>query len=136
MAVGNPPVERIAEILAAAKKIAVVGASGKPERASYVVANFLIQRGYEVLPVNPGAEEILGQKCFKSLSEIEGKVDIVDVFRRSDATDPIIDEALEVGAPVIWLQEGVVNESGAARATEAGVTVLQDICIKKELAKL
>ncbi len=136
MAVGKPPVERIAEILAAAKKIAVVGASGKPECASYVVANFLIQRGYEVLPVNPGAEEILGQKCFKSLSEIEGKVDIVDVFRRSDATDPIIDEALEIGAPVIWLQEGVVNESGAARATEAGVTVLQDICIKKELAKL
>ena len=135
MAVNNPSVAQIAEILTTAKRVAVVGASTKPERVSYVVAGFLLQRGYEVLPVNPGAAEILGQKCYKSLSEIEGRVDIVDVFRRSEATDPIIDEALRISAPVIWLQEGVVNESGAARAAEAGVTILQDICIKKELTK-
>jgi len=136
MAVNNPSAERIAEILHNSKRIAVVGASSKPERASHAVAKYLLERGYEILPVNPGESEILGQKSYKSLSEIEGKIDIVDVFRRSEATDPIIDEALAIGAPVIWLQEGVVNEAGAERAEAKGVTVLQDICIKKERAKL
>jgi len=136
MAVSNPPAEKIAEILNTSKRIAVVGASAKPERPSNAVAKYLIDKGYEILPVNPGESEILGQKSYKSLSEIEGKVDIVDVFRKSEATDPIIDEALAIGAPVIWLQESVINEEGAKRAEAQGVTVLQDICIKKERAKL
>ncbi|MFH2056392.1 MAG: CoA-binding protein [bacterium] len=135
MAVTNPSAEKISEILSTSRRIAVVGASAKPDRASHAVARYLIERGYEVLPVNPAEEEILGQKCYESLSEIEGQIDIVDVFRKSEATDPIIDEALKIGAPVIWLQEGVINEAGAKRAEAEGVTVLQDICIKKELAK-
>ncbi len=136
MAVENPPPVKIAEILHSARRIAVVGMSKKPERPSNSVAQYLIERGYDVLPVNPIEEEILGRKSYKSLSEIEGKVDIVDVFRRSDQTDPIIDEAIKIGTSVIWLQEGVINEQGASRAREAGIEVLQDICIAKELRKL
>jgi hypothetical protein len=132
MAVKNPPPEQIAEILQNARRIAVVGASSKPERASYDIVNYLLGQGYEVLPVNPKESEILGQPAYDSLSDIDGKVDIVDVFRKSEATDPIIDEAIKVGAPIIWLQEGVVNEAGAERAEAAGRTVLQDICIKKQ----
>jgi hypothetical protein len=132
MAVKNPPPEQIAEILQNARRIAVVGASSKPERASYDIVNYLLGQGYEVLPVNPKESEILGQSAYDSLSDIDGKVDIVDVFRKSEATDPIIDEAIKVGAPIIWLQEGVVNEAGAERAEAAGRTVLQDICIKKQ----
>lgn len=136
MSVVNPSPPEIAGILERAKRIAVVGLSGKPDRASNLVARFLVARGYEVIPVNPVEEEILGLRSYGSLAEIEGNVDIVDVFRRSDQTDPIIDEAIALGAGVLWLQEGVVNEAGAERARAAGMTVLQDICIKKELSRL
>jgi hypothetical protein len=96
----------------------------------------LIENGYDVIPVNPGEDEILGLKSYGSLSEIDGKIDVVDVFRRSEATDPIIDEAIELDAGVIWLQEGVVNDAGARRATEKGIKFVQDRCMAKELGKM
>ncbi len=132
----NPPQEEIFDLLRNAKRIAVVGMSSKPERASYGVSKLLIERGYEVIPVNPTESEILGQKSYGSLGEIEGKIDIVDVFRRSDATDPIIDEAIEIGAGAIWLQEGVVNDAGADRARAKGLKFVQDRCVAKELRKM
>ncbi|MGB5105282.1 MAG: CoA-binding protein [Candidatus Zixiibacteriota bacterium] len=132
----NPSHEEIVEILKSAKRIAVVGMSSKPERASHGVSQHLISRGYEVIPVNPLEPEVLGLKSYGSLRDIPGAIDIVDVFRRSDQTDPIIDEAIAIKAKVLWLQEDVINESGAVRAQEAGLKVIQDRCIAKELMRL
>lgn len=132
----NPRPEEIAEILLSSKRIAVVGMSSKPERASYGVSKRLMAVGYEVIPVNPMEPEILGLKSYASLSEIPGTIDIVDVFRRSDQTDPIIDEAIAIKAKVLWLQEEVINDSGALRAQQAGLKVIQDRCIAKELMRL
>lgn len=126
----------IGSLLRRARRIAVVGLSGKPDRPSYHVSEFLLERGYEVIPVNPQEKEILGRKSFARLAAIGGEIDIVDVFRRSDQTDPIIDEAIRVGARALWLQEGVTNDAGALRAREAGLVVVQDRCIKKELMRL
>ena len=114
----------------------MVGMSSNPERPSHNVAKSLVGHGYEVIPVNPVETEILGRKSYLSLSDIMGKIDIVDVFRRSDQTDTIIDEAIKIGAGAIWLQEGVINHSGALRAKSAGMFVVQDLCSKKELIKL
>jgi uncharacterized protein len=131
----NPTVEEISGLLRRSHRIAVVGLSSNPERPSYRVAEYLIERGYEIIPVNPTEGEILGKKAYKSLSEIAGDIDIVDVFRRSDQTDAIIDEAISVGAKALWLQEGVINDEGAVRAQSAGMTVIQDRCVAKELRK-
>lgn len=130
----NPSAQEIVDILVNSKRIAVVGMSSKPDRASNGVSRYLMNRGYEVIPVNPVETEIFGLKSYASLQEVPGKIDIVDVFRRSDQTDPIIDEAISVGAKVLWLQEGVINETGAVRAQKAGLKVIQDLCIAKELA--
>lgn len=132
----NPSNSEIDEILKSSKRIAVVGMSSKPERASHGVSKRLIARGYEVIPVNPTEAEVLGLKSYASLSEIPGSIDIVDVFRRSDQTDPIIDEAIAVKARVLWLQEDVINEAGALRAQQAGLRVIQNRCIAKELMRL
>lgn len=132
----NPTNGEIDDILRATKRIAVVGMSSKPERASYGVSKRLIQRGYEVIPVNPMETEIFGLKSYASLKDIPGAIDMVDVFRRSDQTDPIIDEAIAIKAKVLWLQEDVINESGAERAQKAGLKVIQDRCIAKELMRL
>ncbi len=132
----NPPTEEIVEILRSSKRIAVVGMSSKPERASHGVSKRLISHGYEVIPVNPGEPEILGLKSYADLGDIPGEIDIVDVFRRSDQTDPIIDEAIRIKAKVLWLQEEVINDQGALRAQQAGLKVVQDRCIAKELMRL
>jgi uncharacterized protein len=132
----NPSQSEIDDLLRRSRRIAVVGLSGNPDRPAYRVSQFLIDRGYEIIPVNPQEAEILGRKAYPSLGAIGGEIDIVDVFRRSDQTDPVIDEAIRSGAKAVWLQEGVINEAGALRAQAAGLVMVQDRCIKKELAKL
>lgn len=132
----NPSNAEIDEILRKSKRIAVVGMSSKPERASHGVSKRLMARGYEVIPVNPTEGEILGLRSYANLGDIPGEIDIVDVFRRSDQTDPIIDEAIAVKAKVLWLQEEVINDSGALRAQQAGLLVVQNRCIAKELIRL
>lgn len=132
----NPSNSEIDEILKNSKRIAVVGMSSKPERASHGVSKRLIARGYEVIPVNPTEAEVLSLKSYASLGEVPGQIDIVDVFRRSDQTDPIIDEAIAIKAKVLWLQEDVINDAGANRAKQAGLKVIQDRCIAKELMRL
>lgn len=132
----NPTQEELFDLLRNSKRVAVVGMSSKPERPSHGVAKTLIERGYDVIPVNPTEDEILGRKSYASLSDIEGAIDLVDVFRRSEATDPIIDEAIEIGAKAIWLQEGIRNDEGAKRAADKDITFVQDRCVAKELGKM
>lgn len=132
----NPNPQQIADLLKSSKRIAVVGMSSNPERPSNGVSRYLQAHGFEIVPVNPTEPEILGQKCYATLTEIPGKVDIVDVFRRSDQTAAIIEEAIKIGAKAIWLQEGVVNDAGLARAVYAGLIAVQDLCIKKEHHRL
>ena len=125
----------IDKILSEAKTVAVVGISDKPERPSHGVARYLQSRGYKILPVNPLLTEVLGEKAYKSLSEIPGKVDLVDVFRKSEEVPPIAEEAIRIGARFFWMQEGVVSETARELLTGAGIPVVMDRCVKKELAK-
>ncbi len=125
-----------AEILKKYRRVAVVGASANPERPSYRVASYLIEHGYDVIPVNPGVREILGRVVYPDLSAIPGGVEVVDIFRRPEDVPPIVEEAIKIGARVVWMQEGIVNEAAASRAREAGLTVVMDRCMKKEHARL
>jgi predicted CoA-binding protein len=127
---------QIAEILENAHTIAMVGASDKPDRDSYRVMAYLIANGYRVIPVNPTVESIQGQTSYPSLAAIPEEVDIVDVFRRSDTVPPVVDEAIAIGAPVVWMQLGVVNEEAAETARAAGLQVVMDRCMKVEHARL
>jgi predicted CoA-binding protein len=120
----------IKKILEKSVSIAVVGLSPKENRPSNLVGRYLIDAGYTIIPVNPGHTEILGKKCYPSLTEINAQVDIVDIFRRSEDVLPIVEEAITIGAKIIWMQLGVVNHQAAARADEAGLTVIMDRCIK------
>jgi uncharacterized protein len=133
----NPTDERIKEILSSMKRVAVVGLSNKPDRASHGIAKFLVGQGFEVVGVNPVLkEEVLGIKVYPSLADVPGPVDVVDVFRRSDTVPPVMDEAIAMKAPVVWLQEGVVHEEAAATARAAGLDVIQDRCLYKEWLRL
>lgn len=130
----------IRDVLGRAKVIAVVGWSPKPERASHGVAAFLARRGYRVIPVNPGqaGQVALGEVVRASLSDIEGPVDMVDIFRRSEEAGAVVDEALRVlpGLTAIWMQLGVVDEAAAARARAEGVAVVMDRCPAIEIPRL
>jgi len=128
--------EKLREILTNSKIIAVVGLSPKPERDSYEVAHYLQEAGYKIIPVNPMAKEILGEKVYLDLASIPEKIDIVDIFRRSEHVPPIVDEAISVGAKTVWMQLGVVNEDAANKATEAGLDVVMDRCILREHKRL
>ncbi len=128
--------EAIEEILRESKTIAVVGLSPKEDRASHRVARYLQERGYRIIPVNPGHPEILGEKCYPSLSDVPGKVDVVDIFRSSDYIPPIVEEAIRKGAGVVWMQLGVANEEAARRAEAAGLRVVADRCMMMEHQKL
>ena len=119
----------IRSILSSSKTIAVVGASPKPWRDSGSIAQFLIDRGYKVYPVNPKYKEVLGQKCYPDLKGLPEKIDIVDIFRKSEEVEPIIDEAIAIGAKVVWMQLGVVNARAAEKAELAGMQVIMDRCI-------
>jgi hypothetical protein len=125
----------IDRILSEAKTVAVVGISDKPERPSNTVARYLQVRGYRIIPVNPLLTEVLGEKAYKSLSDVPAKVDLVDVFRKSEDVPPIAEEAIRIGARFFWMQEGVVSENARDRLERAGIPVVMDLCIKKELAK-
>lgn len=133
----NPADEVVTRILADMRRVAVVGLSARPDRASYGVTRFLVGRGLEVIGVNPALHEaVLGLKIYAELSDVPGPVDVVDVFRRSDTVPEIIDQAIAAGASTVWLQEGVVHEEAAARARSAGLTVIQDRCLYKEWLRL
>jgi predicted CoA-binding protein len=125
----NPSDDELRRILVESKTIAMLGASNNAERPSHGIMKQLLAAGYHVIPVNPKETEILGQKVYASLADIPEKVEIVDVFRKSEDTPGIADEAIASGAKVLWLQLGVSNEDAAARAKAAGLTVIMDKCI-------
>jgi uncharacterized protein len=122
----------IDEILRDSHIIAVVGISANKERPSYGVSAYLKEQGYKIIPVNPKEDQILGERCYPSLKLIDGQVDIVDIFRRSEEVETIVEEAINTGVKVVWMQEGVVNEEAARKARDAGLEVIMDMCIMKE----
>ena len=133
------PVEddsHIRSILKNAKTIAVVGASPKPWRDSGSIGQYLIHKGYDVYPVNPKYQEVLGKKCYPDLKSVPSLIDIVDIFRNPDEVEPVIDEAIAVKAKTVWMQLGVVNENAAAKAEKAGLQVVMDHCIAVEHSRL
>lgn len=132
MSFNNPSREEIKSILEKAASIAVVGLSDNPDRTSHMVSQAMQKRGYRIIPVNPNADQILGEKCYASLSDIPEPVDIVNVFRRSEHTVPVAREAVSIGAKVFWLQLGIINEEAAQIAREGGLEVIMDRCIKVE----
>lgn len=119
------------EILEKYRNIAIVGLSPHAEKDSYRVGNYLIEHGYNVIPVNPTAMEILGKKSYPDLSSIPEKVEVVDIFRKSEDVVPVVKEAIKIGARVVWMQLGVINEDAALMAREAGLSVVMDRCMKK-----
>ena len=127
--------DRIAELLNSAKTIAVVGLSDSPLRTSHGVSQYMQSQGYRIIPVNPAITESLGEKAYASLSEVPEKIDIVNVFRRSEFVPDVVEEAIRLGVPAIWMQEGVVHEEAAEKARQAGIFVVMDRCILKEHLK-
>jgi predicted CoA-binding protein len=128
----------ITALLAGARTIAMVGISDKPDRPSHGVMQFLQGQGYRVIPVNPAitGEHVLGEYVWERLDQIGVPIDIVDVFRRSEAVGPVVDEAIAVGAKAVWMQLGIINTEAAARAEAAGLTVVMDHCPKIEIRRL
>ena len=128
----------IRDLLTNARTIAMVGASDRPDRPSYSVMKFLVDRGYRVLPVNPQitGEHVLGEYVWRDLSQIGLPIDIVDIFRRPMAAGDAVDEAIAAGAKAVWLQIGVINEEAARRAEDAGLKVVMDRCPKIEIPRL
>jgi uncharacterized protein len=122
----------ITEILDNHRVVAVVGLSSDPNRPSYQVAHYLQVHGYRIVPVNPGCREILGEKCYASLRDIPFPVEIVDIFRVVSAIPGIVDEAIAVGAKVIWMQQGLEEAASAQKARQAGLRVVMDRCLKIE----
>ncbi len=124
--------DQIGELLKQSKTIAVVGLSDSPLRPSYGVSAYMQNHGYRIIPVNPTIKGALGEKAVSSLAEIEDKIDIVDVFRRSEFVPEVVDEAIRLKVSAIWLQEGVIHEEAAEKARKAGIFVVMDRCILKE----
>lgn len=132
----NPDDTAIRQLLERVRRIAVVGLSPKPHRDSNRVARYLLERGYEVVPVYPREERILGQEVFRRVQDIPGPVDLVDVFRRSEMLAGVIDDALAARAQALWLQLDCIDHDGAARARAAGMTVVMDRCLMVDHARL
>jgi predicted CoA-binding protein len=126
----------ILALLQTAKTIAVVGLSGKPWRASFGVSEYMQSCGYRIVPVNPNLGEVLGVRAYQRLEDVPEKIDIVNVFRRSEFVAPIVDSAIQLGVRCVWMQEGVRDERAAARAREAGIGVVMDRCILKDHRRL
>jgi predicted CoA-binding protein len=122
----------IPDLLRKSRVIAVVGLSSKQFRPSYGVAEYMQREGYRIIPVNPHETEVLGEKSYAHLRDIPEHVDIVDIFRRSEFVQPIVEDAIRVGASAVWMQEGVVDEEAAEKARAAGLAVVMDRCILKE----
>jgi predicted CoA-binding protein len=129
MAHTNPGDEDLRELLTSATTIAIVGASGNPDKASHGIMRKLQHAGYKVIPVNPREPEILGERSYPSLLDIPARIDIVDVFRRAEDTPSIADDAVKIGAKALWLQSGISNEETARRAEAGGLRVVMDACI-------
>jgi hypothetical protein len=123
-------------LLRSSRTIAVVGLSNRRSRPSFGVSEYMQSQGYKIIPVNPNEDEILGEKSLATLDDVHEKVDIVDIFRRSESVPEIVDAAIRIGARGIWMQEGVVHEEAAAKAREAGLEVVMDRCILKEHRKM
>ena len=122
----------IREVLSQAKTIAVVGLSDNPLRPSYGVSAYMQAQGYKIIPVNPKVREALGEDAYTSLLEVQEKIDIVNIFRRSEFVGEIVDQAIQLKVPAVWMQEGVINEAAAAKARKAGMVVVMDQCILQE----
>jgi predicted CoA-binding protein len=123
-----------ARILREYRRIAVVGISDRPERDSHRVAAYLAQAGYVIIPVNPNVTQVLGERCWPTLDDAPGPIEVVDVFRRSELVVPVVDAAIRVGAKAVWMQDGVVNETAAAKARAAGLLVVMDRCMLRDHA--
>jgi hypothetical protein len=122
--------EELNEILESTKTVAVVGISNKPEQPNHSVPAYLQSQGYRIIPVNPMLQEVLGEKSYPDLLSVPEHIDVVEVFRRNEAVPEIVDQAIEVGAKVVWMQEGVINEVAAETAREAGLEVVMDTCMR------
>ncbi len=120
------------ELLREAKTIAVVGLSGRRFRPSYGVSQYMQEQGYRIIPVNPNETEVLGEKAYATLEEVPEKVDIVNIFRRSEQVPAVVEAAIRIGAKAVWMQEDVVHEEAAAKARAAGLFVVMDRCILKD----
>jgi predicted CoA-binding protein len=118
------------DILLSARTIASVGLSSNMEKESYWIVSYLKEQGYRVIPVNPTADHILGEKAYPDLESIPEKIDVVQVFRRSEDVPPVVDSAIKIGAKVVWMQEGIVNEEAAQQARAAGLQVVMDACMR------
>jgi len=132
---GKSESDRITELLNTAKTIAVVGLADSPLRPSYGVSHYMRSQGYRIIPVNPNIKEWEGEKAYASLLDVPEKVDIVNVFRRPEFVPDVVDQAIQIKAPAIWMQEGVVHEEAAKKARQAGIFVVMDLCILKEHRK-
>ena len=130
MTINDP--KDIETILNGCRTIAVVGLSSNPMRPSYDVASYLQRNGYRIIPVNPNETEVLGEKAYASLTDVPEKFDLVDIFRRSEEAGAYVDEAIQLGAKAVWMQDGVIDEAAAQRALDAGLMVVMDDCILRQ----
>lgn len=124
--------DSIGELLQKSKTIAVVGLSDSPYRASHGVSAYMQSQGYRIIPVNPTLDNALGEQSYPSLLDVKEKIDVVNIFRRPEFVPEVVDQAIQLKVPVIWMQEGVVHEAAAEKARKAGITVIMDRCILKE----
>lgn len=122
--------EMMRDILLSAKTVASVGLSSNPAKESHGIAAYLKGQGYRIIPVNPTTSEVLGEKAYPDLESVPEKIDVVQVFRRPEDVPPVVESAINVGAKVVWMQEGIVNEEAAAKAREAGLQVVMDACMR------
>ena len=127
-----PQADPIAELLRRARTIAVVGLSNNPLRPSHGVSAYMQSQGYRIIPVNPQIESCLGEKAYASLVEVPEKIDLVNIFRRPECVEEIVDQAIHLGVPAVWMQEDVIHEVAAEKARKAGILVVMDRCILKE----
>src|SRR6476620_11805230 len=127
-----PQSDPIADLLQRAKTIAVVGLSCNPLRPSHGVSAYMQSHGYRIIPVNPNIQECLGETAYRALLEVPEKVDIVNIFRRSEFVEEVVDQAIQLKVPAIWMQEEVINERAAKKARQAGIFVVMELCILKE----
>lgn len=118
------------EILLSARTIASVGLSSNPEKESFWIVKYLQDQGYRIIPINPTADEILGEKAYPDLESVPEKIDVVQVFRKPEDVPPVVDSAIQVGAKVVWMQEGIVHKEAAQKAREAGLQVVMDACMR------
>lgn len=128
--------EKLREILLSAKTIASVGLSSNQGKESFWIVSYLKEQGYRIIPVNPTADEILGEKSYPDLQSVPEKIDVVQIFRKPEDVPPVVDDAIQVGAKVVWMQEGIVNYEAAQKAEEAGLQVVMDACMRSTHRRL